>query len=296
MSDVIFQRRQFHRTQIGKAQEYIRAHFEEPLSLEDIAREAGASTFHFSRLFLAYTNETIFDFLRRVRLEEALKRLCRTDSESVTDIGLSVGYSTPSSFNKVFKKTLAINPKHFRNLGKEEQKQLIYSVGRSKLHKEIKMNLDKNYDVIDRPDTYVAYFEGKGPFHETAPVQWDKLLKILPNFDAGQIREYVGFSIIDKTKNGAEVMVYQAGVGMNVKTTPSNIRGIHTKTVPAGKYARFILKGSYSQIWPAFNEIFKILAENDVKIRKEFCIENYLNDPKVTPEDSLLTEILIPVE
>lgn len=45
----------------------------------------------------------------------------------------------------------------------------------------------------------------------------------------------------------------------------------------------------------AFTQIFKQLAEDKVQLRPEFCIENYLNDPKEIPEDKLLTELLVPV-
>ena len=66
---------QFHRSQIGRAQRYIRVNLSERLSLADIAREAGSSSYHFARLFLAYTGETPFDFLRRIRLATALRML-----------------------------------------------------------------------------------------------------------------------------------------------------------------------------------------------------------------------------
>jgi effector-binding domain-containing protein len=45
----------------------------------------------------------------------------------------------------------------------------------------------------------------------------------------------------------------------------------------------------------AFDRIFKSLAEQKVELRPEFCIENYLNDPRATPEDQLQTELLVPI-
>src|SRR5205823_4930829 len=38
-----------------------------------------------------------------------------------------------------------------------------------------------------------------------------------------------------------------------------------------------------------------ILAEKKVELRPEFCIESYLNDPRVTPEDQLKTDLLVPI-
>ena len=67
------------------------------------------------------------------------------------------------------------------------------------------------------------------------------------------------------------------------------------RAVKSGKYARFVLTGPYAQIWIAFDRIFQTLAEAKVALRPEFCIENYVNDPRVTPEDELRTELLVPI-
>src|SRR5215469_17244555 len=102
---------QFHRSQIGRAQRYIRHNLYEPLTLYEIAREAGSSSYHFARLFLAYTGETPFDFLRRIRMTQALRMLHEDAECAVTEIALGVGYETPSAFNKVFKKLLQMSPR-----------------------------------------------------------------------------------------------------------------------------------------------------------------------------------------
>src|SRR6516162_5620806 len=127
---------QFHRSQIGRAQRYIRTHLSEPLTLVGIASEAGSSSFHFARLFLAYTGETPFDFLRRIRLTVALRMLQEDPDGAVTEIALSVGYETPSAFNKVFKKILRMSPREFRNLGKESQHEVIYRLIKQRVRKE----------------------------------------------------------------------------------------------------------------------------------------------------------------
>jgi AraC family transcriptional regulator len=286
---------QFHRSQIGRAQRYIRLHVSEPLTLTRIAREAGSSSYHFARLFLAYTAETPFDFLRRIRLITALRMLQEDPEGSITEIALSVGYETPSAFNKVFKKTLEMSPRDFRNLGKDEQYDLIYRLSRPTLEKEIAVNLTPNFEIVNRPTTHYVFLEKHGPFAEVAPPTWEEMFPLLQSqLDQRQIVSWLGLSTIDKTKNGEEAMIYEAGVGVsNAPEKP--LKGLQYKKVKDGKYARFMLTGPYSQIWMAFNQIFKTLAESKVELRQEFCIENYLNDPKATPENELLTELLVPV-
>ncbi len=89
-------------------------------------------------------------------------------------------------------------------------------------------------------------------------------------------------------------MIYQAGVTLH-SSPRTPISGLMSRKLGGGTYARFLLTGPYVQVWPAFNEMFRTLAERKVSLRREFCVENYLNDPKVTPEDQLQSELLVPV-
>lgn len=287
------QQSQFHRSQIGRAQRYMRLHLAEPMTLARISREAGSSSYHFARLFQAYTGETPFEFLRRIRLLTALRMLEEDAKASITEIAMCVGYETSAAFNKSFRKALDTNPSDFRKLGKDPQMEVIYDLSRPRLQEEITMNLSQ-CETVTRPLTHFVFLETQGPFPEVAPPLWDKLLAGLPALEPQPIREYLGLSGIDKTKVGEETMIYQAGVA--VASDPRKLpEGFRHRAVKSGKYARFVLSGPYRQIWMAFDRIFKTLAEEKVELRPEFCIENYLNDPRVTPEDQLRTELLVPI-
>jgi AraC-like DNA-binding protein/DNA gyrase inhibitor GyrI len=286
---------QFHRSQVGRAQRYIRLHLTERMTLTRIAREAGSSSYHFARLFHAYTAETPFEFLRRLRLVTALRMLQEDPNASVTEIALDIGYETSAAFNKSFRKTLNMSPGDFRKLGKESQHDVIYDLSRPRLLKEIRMSLTLEFELVTRALTHYIYLEKHGPFPEIAPPLWNELMPLIQQLDQQKIREYLGLSGIDKTKVGEETMIYQAGVGM--AEDPGKLpNGMRHRAIKPGKYARFILIGPYSHIWMAFDKIFKTLADKKVELRPEFCIENYVNDPRVTPEDQLKTELLVPIE
>jgi AraC family transcriptional regulator len=285
---------QFHRSQIGRAQRYIRLNLGEPLSLHQIAREARSSSYHFARLFLAYAGETPFDFLRRIRMTAALRMLQEDPDGAVTEIALSVGYETPSAFNKVFKKILRMSPRDFRKLGKEQQYEVIYRLSKQRVRKEITMNLTKSFEIVTRPTTHYVFLEKRGPFAEVAPPTWEEMFPLMSSqIPQQEIKEFLGLSGLDRRKMGEDAMIYQAGVAV-AHPPKSGINVLQYRKIESGKYARFLLTGPYAHIAPAFDEVFKTLAEKKVALREEYCIENYLNDPKVTPEDQLKTEILIP--
>ena len=157
------------------------------------------------------------------------------------------------------------------------------------------MNLTQKFEIVNRPTTHYVFLEKHGPFAEVAPPTWEEMFPLLySQLNQRQIVTFLGLSTIDSTKKGEEAMIYEAGVGVGSKPEKP-LKGLQYKKIQDGKYARFLLTGPYSQIWMAFNQIFKTLGENKVQLRPEFCIENYLNDPKITPEDQLQTELLIPI-
>jgi AraC family transcriptional regulator len=284
----------FHRSQIGRAQRFIRLHLAESLSMDQLAREAGSSSFHFARLFQAYVGETPFAYIRRLRLATALNMLREDSGASVTEIAQCIGYDTSAAFNKSLRKAIDLTPGEFRKAGKEHQDTMVYALSQPRKPKEANVNLASEFEAVSRPATHYTFLEVRGPFPEVAPPLWNDLMPILQRIDPQSIREYLGLSGMDSSKAGEDAMIYQAGVSLTEKPAqlPATMRYRH---VPGGKYARFLLTGPFTQIWPAFDQAFKLLAAAKTSLRPEFCVENYLNDPRTTPEAELKTELLIPI-
>jgi hypothetical protein len=55
-----------------------------------------------------------------------------------------------------------------------------------------------------------------------------------------------------------------------------------------------VLTGPYSLLPEACGRVFDIVSEKKIQLRDDYGIENYANDPRTTPEDQLITEILVP--
>ena len=61
-----------------------------------------------------------------------------------------------------------------------------------------------------------------------------------------------------------------------------------------GKFSRFVLTGPYTELGAATGRVMQIVSETKLPVRDDYFIENYLNDPRTTPEAELITEILVP--
>ena len=83
---------------VNRAIEFILHHAGEELSVEDVAGHCHFSKFYFSRLFKAETGESVYSFIRRVRIEQSAFRLKVEHGRRITDIGLDYGYS-PSNYS-----------------------------------------------------------------------------------------------------------------------------------------------------------------------------------------------------
>ncbi len=96
-----------------RARDYIDKHKAEELSLADVAKAAGASVFHFCKIFHKATGLKFTDYVARVRVEEARTRLLNP-SLRISEIAYDVGFQSLTQFNRTFKRVFGQSPSDFR--------------------------------------------------------------------------------------------------------------------------------------------------------------------------------------
>ena len=94
---------------------YINEHCTEDLSLDKIAKLAGFSKYHFTRLFKQITTTTFYKYLNLKRIEHAQKLLA-DPRIPVTEVALSSGFSSLSAFIRMFKLINHCTPTEYRNM------------------------------------------------------------------------------------------------------------------------------------------------------------------------------------
>src|SRR5580692_9280724 len=92
---------------------HIQEHLNETLDLEELARVACFSSFHFHRIFAAMTGETLADHVRRLRLERAAMEL-RSGAKQVIQVALDASYEAHEAFTRAFKAAYGLSPTAFR--------------------------------------------------------------------------------------------------------------------------------------------------------------------------------------
>jgi AraC-like DNA-binding protein len=98
---------------VSKAREYIDKHKTDELSLAEVAKAAGASIFHFCKVFHKATGLKFTDYVARVRLEDARNRLLNPNVR-VSEVAYDVGFQSLTQFNRTFKRVFGQSPSEFR--------------------------------------------------------------------------------------------------------------------------------------------------------------------------------------
>ena len=149
------------------------------------------------------------------------------------------------------------------------------------------MNLNEHPESVTWPATHYAFVEKIGPFKDTAQQAWQ------------EVRSF-SREIATNNKITGAMSLYKMGpkiyrAGYILAAPPVQLpEGLLYESFAGGKYIRFVLNGSYSNLPEASGRVWAIAAEMKIQLRDDYAIENYLNDPDSTPEDKLVTEILIP--
>lgn len=150
------------------------------------------------------------------------------------------------------------------------------------------MNLTEKPEAMDWPVTHFVFIEKIGSLQEAGKKAWDELLQHLNEISNDNVIS--GFMSLYKIE---PQMIYRAGTIVDSK--PEKLPpGLGYMKFEGGRYSRFVLTGPYSNIPEACERVASIIDKLKIKHREDFYIEHYLNDPRTTPEDQLITELLIP--
>ena len=149
------------------------------------------------------------------------------------------------------------------------------------------MKLSEDPEIVQWPETHYVFLEKIGPFMTTAGQAWQSAHQQAPAIaENNKITGYMSLY-----KRGPKI--YRAG--FSLADPPQKLpEGFDYVKFSGGKFSRFDLTGPYTDLPAASGRVFEIVAEKEIEMRDDFCIEHYVTDPRVTPEDQTVTHILIP--
>lgn len=280
---------QVHAASIWKAQLFIQENLDEELKLQQVAKAASFSPYHFHRIFHAFTGESLNHYIRRLRIEKAAGRL-RYTQHLVTDIALDSGYQTPSSFSRAFCKVMGVSPKKYR-INKSDEFD-----GQKKKQSNKENNMIKP-EIVKMSDLSVLFVRRVGSYQNTPPEAWETLLLFAEKYhpNPSEARKF-SIGLDDPNITEEEKLRFDACL-----TAPKEVvaKGdVGRQTLKGGKFAVFIHFGPYENLEDTFDTIFQEWYpqhKNEVADLPCFC-EHMNMELMETNPTKLLTKIYVPLK
>ncbi len=116
MALILNESRKIYISNINSVQDYIEENLENALTVNELADTTNFSEFHFQRIYRQMTGESLYSYIKRLRLEKAAFYLNKNKSKTITNIALDVGFSNQASFAKAFKSKYKMSAREFRQL------------------------------------------------------------------------------------------------------------------------------------------------------------------------------------
>ncbi|WP_313892046.1 AraC family transcriptional regulator [Psychrobacillus sp.] len=228
---------------IQKAIHYMEEHLLEDLSIEQIAKEANSSVFHFQRTFAILTDMSIADYIRRRRLTLAAQELINTTIK-VIDLSFKYGYDTPEAFTKAFRKQHGVTPSDARKkIGN------LQSYNRLVIQVNLKGAEPMKYKILEKESFQVVgikrTYNGKNGENTTGiPLFWDEVNAdgtddLLFQLNNGEIKGVLGVCVADESFKDNGLLDYWIATDHKGEV-PENLL---TMEIPATKWVVFEVHG-----------------------------------------------------
>jgi len=270
---------------INKVVAYINNHLDETLDLKTLANEAALSDFHFHRIFKALKGEAIGGYITRLRLE-ATARLLRYTALTIEEIAFNIGYETPASLSKAFKKQYGISPTEYRT------NKDTYIMKKEIINLDLALKAPKIVTLEPKNLIYVALTGAYGSLdYGKAYEQLWAVIKAQKLFTKGI--ESICISYDDPKITEGSLQRSDVCLAIHKPATPQE--EVSCKTLAGGKYAVFFYQGSYENLSQVYDTAVRWVIDHQYTLREEPFFEKYLNDARRTPKEKLKTEIYIPI-
>ncbi len=316
---------------IERVIDYIYAHYGEDLSIDDLADVAAFSRFHFHRVFAGVVGETVGDFLKRTRLERAASRLTDHPLESVTEIAMACGFSSPSVFSRAFRERFSVSASEWRSgrgrdldgmpagrkgskvagmIGKESgtARNALGTPGQENPgageyipfitidERRLPMSkLSYTVEVKDLPELHVAYARHIGPYSGMGEA-FERLGRWAGPRGFYSVPDAKTLAVYHDSPEVTDPDKLRSSACVTVPAGTEISNGISLMVIPGGKFAVAHFAITMDQFGEAWDLLMgEWFPSSGWQPDDRMCYELYVNDPETHPEHKFILDICEPV-
>src|SRR5262245_9402533 len=283
---------------INRVIDHLRGNLDRQMKLEELAKVACFSEFHFHRIFSAVSGETLNSFTNRLRLEKAA-RLLRYSDQSLTDIALDCGFSSSATFSRAFRASYDTSPRQFRKSGEIKKSKICkelfsgqeYLLPMSAEEKRVAFPVK----LIDVPERQVAYIRVTNAF------EMDRVLAALNTLiewakSEGVFSEGTLFGMSLDDPHVTPKHLYRYEVCLASSSPFECLEGISKMKMPAMRYATTRVSGDIRKVTTATDYFFRgWLVNSDYEPEHAPGLEVFLVKENAMDWSHFELELCIPV-
>lgn len=252
---------------VSRSIDYIMQHIDEEISIEDVADYCHFSKYYFSRIFKAETGESIYSFIKRLKMEQSALNLKLEKEKSITDIGSAYGYSS-SNFSSAFKKHHNVSPAEFRKGTKTTCVPHPFYPDRNASFRTFE-EYDRQIHIQELDDFVVIYERYLGNYIELGK-NWSKFTEKYKAY-AKENTLLIERFYDDPSVTGTKQCLYDICMTVDHDCSLANVT-----TIPGGKFAVYRYEGSVQDIFTSLQGVFNIwLAESGYEMDERYGLDIY---------------------
>lgn len=265
---------QDYAARIERVHDYLTAHLDRDVDLEQLAEVACFSPFHFHRIYHALQGETVAESVRRMRLHRAALELIEGDVP-VARIAARAGYGSQAAFTRAFRSAYGAPPATYRASSAGAFEGTV-----TFRHSDPIAVVGKRHDgdyagigsTFERLNTSAIGRGWVGPQTRYFGLYYDD-----PS------------AVPDAALRSDACLTGPPGFAAEADLRPLTIAG--------GHYAVLLHVGPYAELERAYAWLYRAwLPASGREPADRPCIEEYLNNPRIVPPPELRTEIWLPLQ
>jgi AraC family transcriptional regulator len=307
-------RRREYVGRVNRVMDYVHANLAGDLRLETLARIASFSPFHFHRVFKAVIDETLNDFIRRIRVTTAAARLLNNPRESITEIAVRCGYSSPSAFAREFRAAFGTSASEFRRGGRDAARKIRQVESKngqaeSKERKDFappppytpgisdtrRTMMKFSVEVKQMPEWNVVYARHIGAYNKIGGA-FERVFKWAGPRGLVRFPETKSLAVYHDSPEVTDPSKLRSDACLTVPPGTKVDGEIGTMKIPGGLFAVAHVEIEVTQFGEAWDKLIgEWMPKSGYQPDDRLCYEVYLNDPDAHPEKKWIVDICEPV-
>lgn len=294
-------------SRICKVQDYIEKYYFQNISVEKLAGVAGFSKYHFNRIFKSVLNESISQYVNRIRIEHSLFLLSHRTDLFITDIALDLGYTDSTIFSRAFKTHYGISPYAYRKKYSTKGKEKIFiseynkSVKRKKWVQKTYSDLGK-IRIESRNEMTAVYVRHVGDYQSLERNYANLMKRLFSQSEKQHLLDHGNGEVLamyhDNPEFGQENQFRTSlCISLPKDLLPKETDKLGVMTIEGGLYATGHFEIQKEQFEDAWDFMYQQWLIGSGYVPRDACpFEIYLNNPMEEKDYHIEVDIYMPIE